>query len=351
MSRHTTVKYPALRELLLPVFEKTYGERRGNLRRHVVRHFVSRGEFISDHTVSLWFKGIHFPSQLCLTLLAEALGGDIGAALLKLEQPKGLVRRPPRGKQPKEEVMARPKRIYPVVRVTDDEGKTTFKAKITCAKCGEVEHFARTGRMECDEFFRTKGWETDHHTDRDRCPTCVGLRKPKLVASNIGQADTDGTSRAQEPVAEIPGPREMTKEDGRLLFREIEQVWDDHPGAEAYKAGWSDARLAGKLGVPLDWVKQIRERDYGGVGEDPAITEYVKEHMAVEKQFGMISAGMQELSASVAVYRRELETVAKKVDTELSRYRDRHNMLAERVKKLGEVAHRLQPPVETKAAG
>lgn len=340
MSRHTIVRYPELRDLLEPVFAQTKRRMRGNnLRNYVLHFFAERGEPISRSTLGFWIKGNFFPVPVCQSILAEALGSEIGGKLMALKGSGIAYAAPPRGK-PKEEVMARPKRIYPVHREVGEDGKLRAPFRITCAKCGEVEDFSRTGKMEPDEYFRSKGWETDHHEDRDRCPTCVGLRKPKLVASSVEQA--------------VPAPveaREMSKEDGRLVFKAIEAHWNDHKDVNAYLPGWSDGKLAEAEGVPVDWIRTIRERDFGGSGDDPAITRYIAEHLALEKQFGMVTAGMQELSASVAIYSRELAAAKQKIEAELGRYRDRHNMLAERVKKLGETARGLQPPDETKAAG
>ena len=56
-------------------------------------------------------------------------------------------------------------------------------------------------------------------------------------------------------------PRAMGKEDRRVIFAKINDVYLDEQSG--YSKGWTDQKVADDLGVPVAWVAEIRERDFG----------------------------------------------------------------------------------------
>lgn len=56
-------------------------------------------------------------------------------------------------------------------------------------------------------------------------------------------------------------PPEMTKEDRRIIFAEIDTHYLDE--TTGYAANYDDKRLADALKVPLAWVRKIREENFG----------------------------------------------------------------------------------------
>ena len=56
-------------------------------------------------------------------------------------------------------------------------------------------------------------------------------------------------------------PPEMTKEDRRIIFSEIDSHYLDE--TRGYDRDWNDERVAKGLNVPLAWVRNIREDNFG----------------------------------------------------------------------------------------
>ena len=74
------------------------------------------------------------------------------------------------------------------------------------------------------------------------------------VVSIVKSTGTDGPIKADPP-------REMRREDRRSIFAKIEEVYLDED--KGYSSGWSDAKVSQSLGVPLAWVREIREENFG----------------------------------------------------------------------------------------
>ena len=72
--------------------------------------------------------------------------------------------------------------------------------------------------------------------------------------------------KQDKPVVVAEPPREMNKEDRRLIFAKIDEVYLD----KSYSKDWDDKKVAVDLGVPLAWVARIREENFGpeGIGEE-----------------------------------------------------------------------------------
>lgn len=61
-------------------------------------------------------------------------------------------------------------------------------------------------------------------------------------------------------VSELP-PREMTREDRRIIFAQLEEVYvDEHTG---YSTDWNDERVSKHLNCPRKWIETIREENFG----------------------------------------------------------------------------------------
>ncbi len=61
-------------------------------------------------------------------------------------------------------------------------------------------------------------------------------------------------------VSELP-PREMTREDRRIVFAKIEEVYLDE--TTGYIKDWNDERVAKDLNCPRKWVETIRDENFG----------------------------------------------------------------------------------------
>ena len=80
----------------------------------------------------------------------------------------------------------------------------------------------------------------------------------------------------QEVEAQKPEePRKMGREDRRIIFEKLNEVYLNE--AVGYETGWSDHRVATDLGVPRKWVEQIRDENFGAIGTNPEMSEFLTE--------------------------------------------------------------------------
>lgn len=131
---------------------------------------------------------------------------------------------------------------------------------IKCSKCGVSEKIStnnRSGSMPPEGLiarFRAKGWIVGNREGSDICPSCVEKQK-KIKPVKENNVVELNTAIKAEP------PREMSRDDRRVIFAKINDVYLDEK--QGYSREWSDRRVAEDLGVPLAWVKTIREENFG----------------------------------------------------------------------------------------
>jgi hypothetical protein len=234
------------------------------------------------------------------------------------------------------------RRDFPVVRVALGDGFMKA-AQITCAQCAAtLEYAGSRGHQDNETYFVRHGWLVGGQADRDYCPACArkalsrgGRLKALADLSNVLESKGEIMSAK---VVELPpqASREMSREDGRLLSRAIEDHWDE--ATTGYQIGWSDKRIADDMSVSIDWVRGIRERDFGGTGDEPGLALFLAEQVSVKREIGELSTllGMAEKDLSAGtMFQTEL---ARKMDG----YRNGHRRLLDRVEKMDALALQLQ---------
>ena len=87
-------------------------------------------------------------------------------------------------------------------------------------------------------------------------------------------------------------PPEMTKEDRRIIFSEIDSHYLDE--TRGYDRDWNDERVAKGLNVPLAWVRGIREDNFGPERGD-AITVEVEKLVAAKADIDAAITKMRDL--------------------------------------------------------
>jgi hypothetical protein len=140
---------------------------------------------------------------------------------------------------------------------------------VTCSCCG---YTASTGRSSggggylppdaISRFFRNKGWRIGNVGKKDVCPICaVPARKTVTKEHDMSRdAKVIEIKPALTGVSELP-PREMTREDRRIIFAQLEEVYvDEHTG---YSTDWNDERVSKHLNCPRKWIETIREENFG----------------------------------------------------------------------------------------
>lgn len=137
------------------------------------------------------------------------------------------------------------------------EGQLKSAIRLTC-RCG-VSHaisVSKTGGLPpefVEKKFRQLGWVVGTNENRDTCPGCANKTKQKeLPALKI--------VASSEP-APTAAPREMSRDDRRIIFEKLNEVYLDEK--RGYDGGWSDHRVATDLGVPRKWVETLRVEMFG----------------------------------------------------------------------------------------
>ena len=166
------------------------------------------------------------------------------------------------------------------VRTTiKEDGKPVMPAfELTCAKCGAKDKLPLGSKSNgyptalVQQKMRHKGWEIGNRASADLCPDCVSGKHKKHHKTEEKETNVVAFIKADEP------PK-MTKEDRRVIFAKIDDVYvDENTG---YSDGWTDSRVADDLGVPLAWVKNIREENFGEERSNAAISKQLEEAKAM----------------------------------------------------------------------
>lgn len=215
----------------------------------------------------------------------------------------------------------RAERDFPMVPMLDGDGRTLKGFRITCAECGATEQRLRSNAYP-GELFAKVGWEVGNNERHDRCPACV---KGKVIHMAEHKKPEPATERTT-----------MSREDARLLSRTIEDHWDEVNGC--YQMGWSDTKLADDAGVPIDWVKAIRERDFGGTGEDPTLVAFVAAQVEVKREAQALVSALQLATAKLEESTMWHTELARKMEG----YRNTARRLVERTEGLEEIAHKIE---------
>lgn len=88
----------------------------------------------------------------------------------------------------------------------------------------------------------------------------------------------------------------MDREEKRILFGELDAAYQD--AEHGYKAGHDDKSVAAALGVPVVWVRQLREEMFGPAEGDKTLKEMAalqQRHIELQKSID----GARELFASL----------------------------------------------------
>jgi len=196
-------------------------------------------------------------------------------------------------------------------------GKTFSAATIRCSVegCGEHDELVNTNQRrlspdQCTLKWKRIGWFVGRNAGRDLCPDHNKKQKGNAMSANgrnhggagrtIGEIykdepavpantrqvlDTHSVDKGgvvtmlpSERMRAAPGlesdsiaPRVMDREEKRILFGELDAAYQD--AEHGYKAGHSDKSVADALGVPIVWVRQLREEMFGPAEGDKTIKE------------------------------------------------------------------------------
>jgi len=192
-------------------------------------------------------------------------------------------------------------RAFPTERVQRaDVGPPTEVTVIRCAACpAKLELTSKSKEpLPIDFVVRQadiKGWHVGKvSAAKDRCPDCRALYRRK---STITRRPT--VAAQQEPptmempklnVVATPPAREMSKDDRRIIFAKIDEVYTgDH-----YAGGWTDKRIAEDLNVPRAWVEEIRSTFFGEARDNEEVRQFLADLAALKPTLETFAAERQK---------------------------------------------------------
>jgi hypothetical protein len=111
-------------------------------------------------------------------------------------------------------------------------------------------------------------------------------------------------------------PPQMTKEDRRIIFSEIDSHYLDE--TRGYNKDWNDERVAKSLNVPLAWVRGIREDNFGPEKDESVDTEVEKLRAALaeaQKLKAEIDALLNQTLKAIADFRFVFDVAKGKSET------------------------------------
>ncbi|MBN9243963.1 MAG: hypothetical protein J0I98_14320 [Mesorhizobium sp.] len=206
--------------------------------------------------------------------------------------------------------MATP-RQFPLVHV-EREGRSVQAMRIECGRCHVGAHYliangAGFSSTLAHKYFRNHGWEIGKTARADVCPDCLGRSSEKVESM-------EGKPAAAEP------PREMSREDRRIIFAKIDELYlSDKTG---YSPPWTDSAVARDLGVPRTWVSQVREDLFGPEGSNAEFDDFLERAapiIADLKNLHRSCTAQLEEARKIAERVEPLERMVKRLDREIGK--------------------------------
>lgn len=192
------------------------------------------------------------------------------------------------------------------------DGKALSGFRIECgeASCKAHQVMVQTGKTRLNpvaaaQYFRNHGWLVGKSAKHDRCPTCSKVRRRNLKVIDMEKPQADE-------------PRTMTREDRRIVFAKIDEVYlDDRSG---YTPPWTDGAIARDLGVPRAWVAEVREALFGPAASNPDYDEFLeKAAPLIADMKNLFKGATKQLEEARKLASRfdELERTAKRIEKDL----------------------------------
>lgn len=175
------------------------------------------------------------------------------------------------------------------------DGKSVEVFRIRCGKCNAFDDWKRAqGNFNCGadhpgiaKHFHSIGWAVGGGPRADRCPRCMEA-KPAEPAPNVVPLIKKG-----EPVLQPEKPRDMTREDRRVILAKLNEVYLDEQ--RGYDRGWTDHRVSIDLGCPRAWVAQLRDENFGPARDNEDVREFMAKVRAVGEEARAIEKATAEL--------------------------------------------------------
>lgn len=191
-------------------------------------------------------------------------------------------------------------------------GKPSRGFKIECGHCKFHGAIPLVGSLSAENEakliqskFEAIGWKIGKGAAQHRCPRCFSAIKN----SAITKSQKSKENQMPEKLAVEPA-REMGREDKRLIFAKIHEVYGDN----SYLENWTDAKVANDLGVQRAWVKTVREAEFGPDGGNEEIAKAIEEAIWLLKEVRALEPTVKRMLTDVQT----LTSIADKVQKTVS---------------------------------
>lgn len=194
--------------------------------------------------------------------------------------------------------------LFPVVR--DEHARSV--QRIECKTCGAhdqntVTHNGRAGNDTMVSYFRKRGWNVDPRHEMHSCPECV--RKMTEAARN--EKATLKVEKKQLSIVSDTSPSPNSALAKKIMS---DLLFDNYDlGAQDYKPGWDDARIAKESGMSEAFVAQRRAADYGPVS--PPRKAVVRECAGMAAKIRLLA---REVSEQAGVLKQRSDSLLMEAD-------------------------------------
>jgi hypothetical protein len=223
---------------------------------------------------------------------------------------------------------------------------------ITCNGCGKQDKLVSTKSSGVlppgmiAKKFSERGWVAGARVRDDRCPACQALAKApkkKNETAQVIEMTQPQKTLPPEVVSSTPimtikradPPPVMEKEDRRIIFAEIDTNYIDEQ--KGYAEGWNDARVAKGLNVPLAWVRELRDANFGPEVGTSVLDNVQKIDEAIERGRNFI-VRLDQLLELVEAKREAVDKIYNEIKKDSG---DTKAVLADLVKRVADLNKRI----------
>lgn len=210
---------------------------------------------------------------------------------------------------------------------------------IRCSECPNSKDVLDRGyrQLPFDEVqrrFQRAKWFVGHNEKHDLCPDCIkrhsderrAKRKPQTPVLTI-VSTTPPTTTKEKPMTTTMPDRAMTRDDKRVINLKLHEVYIGE--THGYAPPHTDHSLAKELGVPVGWVRDIREELFGPAHSNSDIDATLSKIEAAKKDatailtkaeatmaaFGTMSAQITAIREQIAEVKRTIESLSRSAET------------------------------------
>ncbi len=202
-------------------------------------------------------------------------------------------------------------------------GQSVGRHIIRCSECSAEHEILDRGyrQLPFDEVERRMvrdKWFVGKNEKHDLCPACVRKKqderrarraarpKPELTIVSSAPAPASPSSAQQHiqesaPMTTTMPDRPINRDDKRLINLKLHEVYIDEKSG--YYAPHTDHSVAKDLGVPVSWVREIREEMFGPAHSNSDIDDHLAKIEAAKtealKIIAEANAAINDLKAIV----------------------------------------------------